>query len=79
MFSRDFVVLRRRKKQGPFTLLCSASVRTDIVPEDRSIVRYAWCSLCKYSVYYPWTVTKDTLVTVASNVNKYFGHFKCFE
>lgn len=49
MLFRDFVMLRRRKKKGPLTLLCGASVDTDLVPVDNSVVRYVW-----YSVLLSW-------------------------
>ena len=49
MFSRDFVMLRRRKKKGPLTLLCGASVETDLVPVDSSVVRCASNALYNYS------------------------------
>lgn len=37
--SRDFVSLRRRKKKGSLTLLCAASIETDLIPVKRSIIR----------------------------------------
>lgn len=37
--SRDFVSLRRRKRKGPLTLLCAASVETDLIPVKKSIIR----------------------------------------
>ena len=65
MFSRDFVVLRRRKKKGPLTLMCFASVDTDLVPVDNSVVRYVWYCVwlfrnferkkgCYWNLYYSW-------------------------
>ncbi|XP_065667049.1 stAR-related lipid transfer protein 3 isoform X4 [Hydra vulgaris] len=37
--NRDFVVLRRRKKKGPITLLCSVSIETDLLPTKSGIIR----------------------------------------
>lgn len=37
--SRDFVVLRRRKRKGALTLLTCVSIATDLVPVKQSVIR----------------------------------------
>ena len=61
-------MLRRRKKKGPLILLCGASVKTDLVPVDWSVVRYASNALYNYLNCHSSPFTKKLIYQKKMNI-----------